>query len=391
MALVVVLGLVCASAASANTLSVTCSPGPSTGGCDQSGAWQTSPVTVTWHVDPVPLTTTGCASQTYTDVAATVSCAVTWAPSGTASISFPLNVETSSPSATATPDRPPDANGWYNHPVTVTLAGTAFSGIAACTPAQSYSGPATASTAFAGTCTDNAGKTASASFPFRYDATPPTLTVSSQPADDLAAVSWHAGAGPAPLAWVQVARQPGLTGAATSVLYTGVGGRYQDRRVRNGTTYTYTITAADQAGNVTAQTVTVKPGMRLLSPAAGTRLRHAADAALDGGHQGQLLQRPAVPGLEDPQRVADARQLPPGPPLALPRQAAPLGAGALSLVRLAGLRAAAQGPLRQGPGQRHLRHPVSLQPAHPSKLASQPVGLAAVPRPSGGAGDINSS
>ena len=198
---------------------------------------------------------------------------MTWAPSGTASISFPLHVEVSSPPpATAVPDRPPDANGWYNHPVTVTLAGTAFSGIAACTPAQTYGGPATASSSFAGTCTDNAGKTASASFPFRYDATPPTVTASSQPADGLAAVSWQAGAGPAPLAWVQVARHPGLTDAATSVLYTGLGGSYQDRRVRNGTTYTYTITAADQAGNVTAQTVTVKPGVRLLSPAAGTRL-----------------------------------------------------------------------------------------------------------------------
>ncbi|HEY6524868.1 MAG TPA: hypothetical protein VIY10_13910, partial [Solirubrobacteraceae bacterium] len=182
------------------------------------------------------------------------------------------HVEVSTPAASATPDRPPDANGWYNHPVTVTLAGTAFSGIAACTPAQTYGGPATASSSFAGTCTDNAGKTASASFPFRYDATPPTVTASSQPADGLAAVSWQAGAGPAPLAWVQVARHPGLTDAATSVLYTGLGGSYQDRRVRNGTTYTYTITAADQAGNVTAQTVTVKPGVRLLSPAAGTRL-----------------------------------------------------------------------------------------------------------------------
>ena len=36
--------------------------------------------------------------------------------------------------------------------------------------------------------------------------------------------------------------------------------------MRNGTTYTYTITAADQAGNVTQRTVTVKPGMRLLAP-----------------------------------------------------------------------------------------------------------------------------
>ena len=183
------------------------------------------------------------------------------------SISFPLHVEISSPSATASPDRPPDANGWYNHPVTITLAGTAFSGIAGCTPAQTYAGPATTSTALAGTCTDNAGKTASASFPFAYDATPPTLTAASQPGDRLAGVSWHASAAPAPLAWVQVARRPGVAGVAGSVLYTGTAGTsYQDRHVRNGTAYTYTITAADQAGNVTQRTVTVRPGIRLLTP-----------------------------------------------------------------------------------------------------------------------------
>jgi hypothetical protein len=273
VALVVALGLVCAGAASANTLSVSCSPGPSTGGCDQSGAWQTSAVTVTWHVDPVPLTTTGCVSQTYIDVAASVSCEVTWAPSGTASISFPLNVETSSPTATATPDRPPDANGWYNHPVTVTLAGTAFSGIAACTPAQTYGGPSSGSTSLAGSCTDNAGKTAAASFPFRYDATPPSLTVATQPADGLAGLSWHAAAGPAPLAWVRVARRPGLGKAASSVLYTGPDTSYQDHDVRNGTTYTYTITAADQAGNATQRTVKLKPGIRLLAPSPKARLK----------------------------------------------------------------------------------------------------------------------
>ncbi len=226
-------------------------------------------------VGPVPLSTSGCALGIQnlfdSDTSNSVACGATW-DGGTVQATIPLHVEVSTPAASATPDRPPDANGWYNHPVTVTLAGTAFSGIAACTPAQTYGGPATASSSFAGTCTDNAGKTASASFPFRYDATPPTVTASSQPADGLAAVSWQAGAGPAPLAWVQVARHPGLTDAATSVLYTGLGGSYQDRRVRNGTTYTYTITAADQAGNVTAQTVTVKPGVRLLSPAAGTRL-----------------------------------------------------------------------------------------------------------------------
>jgi hypothetical protein len=200
---------------------------------------------------------------------------VSWAPSGTASISFPLNVETSSPSATASPDRPPDVNGWYNHPVTVTLAGSAFSGVAvgACTAPQTYSGPATTSTALAGTCTDNAGKTANASFPFRYDATPPSLSVTSEPGDRLAGLSWDAAAGPAPLAWVQVSRSPGLKGAGGSVLYTGGGDAgFKDGRVRNGTAYTYTITAADQAGNVTQRTMKVTPGIRLLAPGPNAHL-----------------------------------------------------------------------------------------------------------------------
>jgi hypothetical protein len=272
VACLIALSLCFAAAASANTLSVTCSPGLPGGACDQSGAWETTPVTVTWHVDPVPVTTTGCVSQTYTEVATTVSCSVTWAPSGNASISFPLNVETSSPSATAEPDRPPDANGWYNHPVTVTLSGTAFSQIASCTAAQTYAGPATTGTALAGTCTDNAGKTASASFPFRYDATPPTLTVSSQPADRLAGLSWRATSGPAPLAPIQITRRPGLKRAASSVLYSGDHRSYQDRQVRNGTTYTYTITAIDQAGNLAQRTVRVRPGIRLLSPVPNARL-----------------------------------------------------------------------------------------------------------------------
>jgi hypothetical protein len=156
----------------------------------------------------------------------------------------------------------------------VTLAGSAFSGIAACTAPQSYGGPATTSTALAGSCTDNAGKTASASFPFRYDATPPSLTVTSQPADRLAALSWHASSAPAPLTSVQVVRTPGLKSASSSALYSGTAAStYQDHGVRNGTAYTYTITAVDQAGNVTQQTVKVTPGIRLLSPSPNAKLK----------------------------------------------------------------------------------------------------------------------
>jgi hypothetical protein len=264
-----------------DTLSVTCgaagqtSPPP----CS-STTWYTSPVSVVWAVSSGFQSVTGCApglTTVYgTDQNTPLSCAVTWSDTQqTSTLSFRLRLEISAPTATATPDRPPDVNGWYNHPLTVTLSGTAFSGIAACTAPQAYSGPATTSTALAGTCTDNAGKVASASFPFRYDATPPTLTVSSKPADHLAGLGWHAAAGPAPLGPVQIARRPGLKRAASSVLYTGAHTTYQDHQVRNGTTYTYTVTAIDQAGNVAQQTVRVTPGIRLLSPLPNARLSGA--------------------------------------------------------------------------------------------------------------------
>ncbi|HEY2319250.1 MAG TPA: hypothetical protein VGH67_13185 [Solirubrobacteraceae bacterium] len=199
-------------------------------------------------------------------------CTATWSGNVQNGYSTPLHVELSAPSVTATPDRPPDANGWYNHPVSVTTAGSAFSGIASCTAPQPFSGPATPGTAISGSCVDNAGKTATASFPFRYDATPPSLSASSQPADGSVDLSWQASAGPAPLEWVQVARDPGANATASSVLYQGDGRQFSDRGVHNGTRYTYTLTAMDEAGNVAQQTLTAKPGMRLLAPAAGARL-----------------------------------------------------------------------------------------------------------------------
>ncbi len=282
----VVVACVAAAALSASAAAADVPPDTLTASCAVAGqtqqctsGWYTSPVSVVWAVtSPISMPASGCllnVTSTYdTDQVTPLACSVTWSDTGlTSLLGFKLHVEVSSPTATGIPDRPPDVNGWYNHPVTVTLSGTAFSGIAACTGPQTYGGPATTSTALAGTCTDNAGKTASASVPFRYDATPPTLTVASQPADRLAALSWHATAGPAPLAPVQIVRRPGLKEAASSVLYTGAtAGSYQDHQVRNGTAYTYTLTAVDEAGNVTQQTVKVTPGIRLLAPGRNAHL-----------------------------------------------------------------------------------------------------------------------
>ena len=78
------------------------------------------------------------------------------------------------------PNRGPDANGWYNHPVSINFNGTdATSGVASCS-GPSYGGPDTAGASFTGTCTDQAGNTsAPASFgPIKYDATPPSVSAS---------------------------------------------------------------------------------------------------------------------------------------------------------------------------------------------------------------------
>jgi hypothetical protein len=49
-------------------------------------------------------------------------------------------------------------------------------------------------------------------------------------------------------------------------------GSLQDSSVRNRVRYKYTITATDEAGNVTVRKVLVTPGPRLLAPTNGTRI-----------------------------------------------------------------------------------------------------------------------
>jgi hypothetical protein len=181
-----------------------------------------------------------------------------------------IQVEVSSPTATATPSRPPDSGGWYNHPVAGAVSANSFSGIASCT-STTYSGPSTTGATVSGTCSDNAGKSVTvASAPFAYDATPPTLSATANPGDQSAALSWQAGGDVAPIASIQVSRSTKAAGVAT--VYSGTGTGFEDSHLRNGVPYIYTITARDQAGNVAAQTVQVTPGARLLSPAANAHL-----------------------------------------------------------------------------------------------------------------------
>jgi hypothetical protein len=100
------------------------------------------------------------------------------------SASYILRYDATPPAATATPSRQPNANGWFNAPVSASFAATdAMSTVDACDLAKIYNGPDAVSTAVGGTCRDKAGNSGSASYPVKYDATPPvtTATPSRQP------------------------------------------------------------------------------------------------------------------------------------------------------------------------------------------------------------------
>jgi hypothetical protein len=108
--------------------------------------------------------TSGCVVHSYvSDTSAMASCTVGNGPSGSGSSTQPIHVETSTPVVQAVAPSP-DSNGWYDGPVSVAFAGSSFSGIASCTTAT-YAGPDTLGASVSGSCTDNAGKTVSASSP----------------------------------------------------------------------------------------------------------------------------------------------------------------------------------------------------------------------------------
>jgi hypothetical protein len=346
------LALICSSASSATAQTITalCTSGGETQTCNTG--WYTNPVSVEWLAGPkTPISASPCTLGTQsgfnTDTVTSLSCKATWIEEH-AEFGFTLHVEVSSPTAEAVPERPPDSNGWYNHPIAVTFRGHGFSGTASCStggpsPTATYGGPDALSATVSATCTDPAGKSVVPSAGLHYDATPPTITgaIPSRPPDfqgwynhpvtfaftgtdatagiegctrvtyagpdsanaraigscrdkagniaNLAVplrylatppdlhVEAAAGDGSVLLRWqsnagVEIVRSPGRRGHVVSVVYSGDAGSFKDTRAHNGVRYKYTVTARDQAGNVTVRTISVTPGPRLLGPALNARL-----------------------------------------------------------------------------------------------------------------------
>jgi hypothetical protein len=168
-----------------------CTPAPA----DCTG-WYTTPVTVRWTWDATATKTVGCNTDT-----------ITWDTQGEARscyaenqcgqstrVEIKIKVDRTPPTVTAAvPDRPPDANGWYHHPLSMTFQGVdATSGVAACS-VPAYAGPDSGAASVAGTCRDNAGNTSPAQpYGFKYDATTPTIHASSSELNETVVLRWTA-------------------------------------------------------------------------------------------------------------------------------------------------------------------------------------------------------
>jgi len=212
-----------------------------------ANGWYNAPVTVTFAGSDAASGVASCTQTTYSGPdsgSSTVSGTCTdTAGNVSAPFTYDLKYDSTPPSVTASPARPPDANGWYNHAVGVSFNGTdSTSGIDSCTSA-SYSGPDSSAASVQGTCTDKAGNSAGASLTLEYDATPPAIKVALARAPD--ANGWYNHA---------VALSATGTDAGSGI-DTCTGGSYS-----GPDTDTASLTAAcvDKAGNSTSQVVTFK-------------------------------------------------------------------------------------------------------------------------------------
>jgi hypothetical protein len=215
-------------------------------GAQGNKGWYTDDVRITWNVSdpesPNSLTKTGCDTTTIgSDTGGTtLTCSAT-SVGGTDSKSVTIKRDATDPTVTADAKRGPDHNGWYNAPFTVSFSGTdTTSGNVSCDASVTYSGPDTDAQSINGSCTDEAGNTASDTFDFKYDQGKPSVAL----------IGFDAGATftlgatlPSPVCDVQDTVS-GAADPSPSALKTA------DKRNASGFgSVTYTCTGADNAGN----------------------------------------------------------------------------------------------------------------------------------------------
>lgn len=255
--------------ASAHPRVPTASVTPIIYGTQGANGWYVTNVTINWVIEPLGyLTSDGCDARTVAadTIGTPFTCHVTWTDTEITQ-TVTIRRDATPPTVTVVPARAPDANGWYNHAVTVGFSGgDATSGIDACSQAT-YAGPDNANASVAGVCRDRAGNTTPASFTLKYDATPPALgALSVKAANRKAHLRWKT---PDDASSVTLSRAPGLKGAAESVVFRGAASAkgYTDRRLHPGRDYVYRLTATDAAANVATKNLDFRARGQLLYPA----------------------------------------------------------------------------------------------------------------------------
>lgn len=206
---------------------------------------------------------------------------------------FALRYDATPPAVAAKPDRHPDANGWYNHALTIAFSGSdAIAGVYSCSAPVPYQGPDNPKAVVSGTCRDRAGNTSPpAQFALKYDTVPPKLKrVRVALTSEGVALSWSASKDARSY---EIVRAPGLQAHGPSTIYSGSKRTFLDWRVGAGVRYEYTITAFDQAGNVAVKVVFAQPEQSGAEPVApAPRKKPASKPALVGPAEGARLTVP---------------------------------------------------------------------------------------------------
>ncbi|MFL5944547.1 MAG: hypothetical protein ACJ74C_03780 [Gaiellaceae bacterium] len=233
-----------------------------------ANGWYTSNVTINWSFDGNVESSEGCNARTISaDTTGTsFTCSAT-RDGFTTTVTKTFRVDKTPPAVAPALERQPDANGWYNQPVTVAFTATdATSGVLGCGTVR-YAGPDTAGASVAGTCTDRAGNGAGGSVAFKYDATPPTLfALTAKTANRTAEVSWRASAD---TAVVEVFRAPGRNAQGETAIYRGSETGLRDTGLVPGRKYEYRVAGVDQAANRVESKVDVTATGALFSPLPG--------------------------------------------------------------------------------------------------------------------------
>jgi hypothetical protein len=244
-----------------------------------ANGWFVSNVTVNWRVeDPesIILETRGCDARTFVgDTAGTSLTCYARSDGGETTVRITIRLDRTPPVVTSAPSRPPDANGWYNRPLTFAFNGTdATSGVASCSQAT-YSGPDNAGASVTGFCRDLAGNEGTANAIFKYDTTAPQIRLFVIKAGRHSAeLHWRASSDTKRF---DIARSPGVKGADESVVFRGPGSvsTHLDSGLRAGRKYHYRLTGTDEAANAVTRTIAFVGRGALLYPAPRARVRSA--------------------------------------------------------------------------------------------------------------------